>query len=106
MFKSYYVLIADNGGAITTTITQANLCEKYFRGNLTLHAFYDEERAQAFLYDHLDTIMPRSCPLPSRFPIGIVITPTWFLSNGYWDPSNAESKDAPRCPIIFFNRRN
>ena len=107
MVKNFFVALADNGGMITTTSKHAEICKGYFRNNFAIHGFYDEERAQAFLYNHLDVIMPRGCPLPTSFPIGVVITPNWFLSNGYWTPpSKKETRDAPHCPILFFNRRD
>jgi viroplasmin and RNaseH domain-containing protein len=72
--KNFYVAVGSNGGVLTHSYRQAATCLKYMRGHRFAKGFDDLEEAEAYLYDHLESIAPLDCPLPEAIPIGKVLT--------------------------------
>ena len=70
----FYAVIGNNGGIITDDYERALLCRIYLRGHVLVKKFSGFQEAEDFLWDHLNTVAPAGCPLPTHFRLNKMVT--------------------------------
>lgn len=71
---TFYATIGGNGGIITDDYERALFCKVYLRGHVYIKKFSDFGEAEDFLWDHLNTVAPAGCPLPTHFRLNKMVT--------------------------------
>ena len=79
----FYAVIGNNGGIITDDYERALLCRIYLGGHVLVKKFPGFQQAEDFLWDHLNTVAPEGCPLPTHFRLNKMVTIRKLLNLGH-----------------------
>ena len=79
----FYAVIGNNGGIITDDYERALLCRIYLRGHVLVKKSSGFQEAEDFLWDHLNTVAPEGCPLPTHFRLNKMVTIRKLLNLGH-----------------------